>query len=125
MLKAVLSNDALRKHGILPPRELTPPSPSPPPSPKLHDVLHSATSSELKDLEEDEVDSETERMIASYRRQRLAELRTTRNNARFGEMYPIGREDYTREVTDASKVDAPGEQEIKGTGVVCFLYKDG
>ncbi|KAF8515899.1 thioredoxin-like protein [Gautieria morchelliformis] len=64
-------------------------------------------------------------MIASYRRQRLAELQSAERMARFGEVYPIGREDYTREVTDASQLDLPGESQIKGTGVVCFLYKDG
>lgn len=76
-------------------------------------------------MEEDAIDSDTERMIASYRRQRLAELQSAERTAEFGEVYPIGREDYTREVTDASKLDLLGESQIKGTGVVCFLYKDG
>jgi hypothetical protein len=87
--------------------------------------LSNASPSELHDLEEDAIDSDTERMIASYRRQRLAELQSAERTARFGAVYPIGREDYTREVTDASNVDAPGESQIKGTGIVCFLYKDG
>ncbi|KAI0032336.1 hypothetical protein K488DRAFT_38545, partial [Vararia minispora EC-137] len=43
---------------------------------------------------------------------------------RFGEVLPIGRDDYTREVTEASKVDDE-EGSGRGTGVVCFLYKDG
>lgn len=76
-------------------------------------------------MEDDAVDSDTERMIASYRRQRLAQLQSAERIARFGEVYPIGRDDYTREVTDASKLDLPGESQVKGTGVVCFLYKDG
>lgn len=46
--------------------------------------------------------------------------------ARFGRVYPIGRDGYQHEVTDASKVDEEGEERIgRGTGVVCFLYKDG
>lgn len=45
--------------------------------------------------------------------------------ARFGRLYPIGREDYTREVTEASKVNEEDDQVERGTGVVCFLYKDG
>ena len=46
--------------------------------------------------------------------------------ARFGRVYPIGRDDYQREVTDASKVGEEGEERVgQGTGVVCFLYKDG
>jgi hypothetical protein len=45
--------------------------------------------------------------------------------ARFGDVLPIGRDDYTREVTEASKVDEDKEGAGRGTGVVCFLYKDG
>ena len=45
--------------------------------------------------------------------------------ARFGRVYPIGREDYTREVTEASKISEDGDEDEKGTGVICFLYKDG
>ena len=45
-------------------------------------------------------------------------------------MLPISRDDYNREVTEASKVDDRDEDddeddETKGTGVVCFLYKEG
>jgi len=91
----------------------------------LEDIVAGASTSELQELEDEAIDSETERMIASYRQQRLAELREQTRNARFGEIYPISREDYTKEVTDASKVDSSEESKIKGTGVVCFLYKDG
>jgi len=48
---------------------------------------------------------------------------------RFGEIYPIGRDDYTREVTEASKAAESDEEEKEegdgwhGTGVVCFLYQ--
>jgi len=41
-------------------------------------------------------------------------------------VYPIGKDDYQREVTNASKVDEDEDEgKGKGTGVVCFLYKDG
>ncbi|EIN07869.1 thioredoxin-like protein [Punctularia strigosozonata HHB-11173 SS5] len=119
-------NDALRKHGILPPLEPTPPSPSPPPSPTLSDALDDFTPAELQELADDAADEETERMIAAYRRQRLDEMKREERRGRFGRVYPIGREDYTREVTEASKVDeGEGDGEEKGTGVVCLLYKDG
>lgn len=118
-------NDALRKHGILPPREPTPPSPSPPPSPTFDDLLNDFTSSELQELSEDAPDDDTERMIAAYRNQRLADERKEDKKGRFGRVYPIGREDYTREVTEASNVDQDDDDNEKGTGVVCFLYKDG
>lgn len=45
--------------------------------------------------------------------------------ARFGRVYPISREDYTREITDASQVNEEGDEQQRGTGVVVFLYKDG
>jgi hypothetical protein len=60
-----------------------------------------------------------------YRRQRIGELKQEEDKARFGRVYPIGREDYTREVTEASKVNELGDDEERGTGVICFLYKDG
>lgn len=119
-----LSNDALRKHGILPPREAAPPSPPPPPSPTLDDLLEDFTPEELRELGEDAKDDDAERTIEQYRRQRVAEQRR-QNKARFGRIYPIGREDYTQEVTEASKITADEDSETKGTGVVCFLYKDG
>ncbi|KAJ7890689.1 thioredoxin-like protein [Mycena olivaceomarginata] len=144
-------NDALRKHGILPPKEAPPPSPSPPPSPTFDDLLEDFTPAELRELAEDAADDDAERAIHAYARQREAEDRAAGRLARFGRVYPIGREDYTREVTEASAVDEPGvsapvdedeedqddederngEEKGKakgkgrGTGVVCFLYKDG
>lgn len=121
----MLSNDALRKHGILPPREQSTPSPSPPPSPSLKDKLNGLSHDELLDLADDVDDDETERIIEKLRKQKLRELQSLQS-AKFGRVYPIGREDYTREVTDASKVDSgEADSEGRGTGVVCFLYKDG
>jgi hypothetical protein len=64
-------------------------------------------------------------MIAAYRRQRLADERHAEKKTRFGRVIPIGRDDYTREVTEASSVSEEDDEEEAGTGVVCFLYKDG
>jgi hypothetical protein len=119
------SNDALRKYGIIPPKETAPPTPSPPSSPKLHDVLDDLTPEELRELGEEITDDDLDRDIDSYRRQRLAQERLQQKRARFGRVYPIGRDDYTREVTEASKINEEGDEEEKGTGVICFLYKDG
>lgn len=65
------------------------------------------------------------RRIEAFRRQREAEQKAEDKKAIFGRVYPIGREDYTREVTDASNVNEEGDEEEQGTAVVCFLYKDG
>ncbi|KAJ7504517.1 thioredoxin-like protein [Mycena galericulata] len=118
-------NDALRKHGILPPKEAPPPSPSPPPSPTFDDLLSDFTPAELAELGEDAQDDDAERAIGAYRRRRLADERDEAKKARFGRVYPIGREDYMREVTEASGIDEEDDEEEQGTGVVCFLYKDG
>lgn len=119
------SDEALRKHGILPPREPTQPSPSPPPSPTLDDILEDLTPVELQELGEDVQDDAIERQIARRRAQRLVEERLEAQRRRFGQVIPIGRDDYTREVTEASEQDESGDVEACGTGVVCFLYKDG
>ncbi|KAI0059135.1 thioredoxin-like protein [Artomyces pyxidatus] len=118
-------NEALRKHGILPPLEPTPPSPSPPPSPKFDDILDEYTPDELHELGEDIQDDEAERYVEQFRRQRLAEMKLEERRGRFGRVIPIGREDYTREITDASDVNEEEDEKKLGTGVVCFLYKDG
>ena len=78
---------------------------------------------ELQELSEDVKDPDSERLIAQYRLRRKADEKEEQRRARFGRVYPIGREDYTREVTEASMINE--EDEEKGTGVVCFLYKDG
>jgi hypothetical protein len=76
-------------------------------------------------MRDDVKDDEQERAVETQRRKRLEQLRHEDQAARFGRVYPIGREDYTREVTDASKTDAEDDDNERGTGVVCFLYKDG
>lgn len=54
----------------------------------------------------------------------MAEVAVSQRNRKFGRMLPIGKPDYTKEVTDASAVDLEGEPEGSGTGVVCYLFKD-
>ncbi|KLO19665.1 thioredoxin-like protein [Schizopora paradoxa] len=119
-------NDALRQHGILPPKAEAPRTPSPPPSPTLDDLLADYTPKDLQEAADDALDDDDARVLEAYRRQRIAEMRREQLRARFGRVYPIGRDDYQREVTDASKVDEDEDEgKGRGTGVVCFLYKDG
>ncbi|KAG9318228.1 thioredoxin-like protein [Chiua virens] len=118
-------NDALRKHGILPPREPPPTTPSPPSSPRLQEALQDLTADELRELEDDIEDDDLKRTVDVFRRQRLVDEQKIIKRARFGRVYPIGRDDYTREVTEASKINEEDDQDERGTGVICFLYKDG
>lgn len=136
------SNDALRRHGILPPK---PPSRSP--SPDIPHITHTdavravaatADADQLVTLiEGDNVDSDDERMFEEYKRKRLHEMKKEEKNGRFGSMEPLAREDFVKEVTEGSKADPDGEQiedqddddeesspRLKGTGVVVFLFKD-
>ena len=124
------SNDALRKHGILPPLPRPPRTPSPPLPPSLQQILSTKTTDEIETLLLEAEDSETERFILAFREQRLNDFKKDERKGRFGDILPISRDDYNREVTEASKVDDRDEDEdedieIMGTGVVCFLYREG
>ncbi|KAK1925220.1 putative GTPase inhibitor [Papiliotrema laurentii] len=144
-------NDALRAHGILPPK---PPSRSP--SPDIPHITHAdavqaiaatATADQLDLLLEGEgIDSDDERMFEEYRRKRMNEMKKEEKRGRYGSMEPLSREDFVKEVTEGSRIspetglpevdEEPGEdsdeeergmtraQGLKGTGVVVFLYKD-
>lgn len=81
------------------------------------------TPAALREMGEDANNDEVERLVQNISRQRLEEMKRV-ESSRFGRVYPIGRDDYTREVTEESKVAVPGDPG-KGTGVVCLLYKDG
>jgi len=127
-------NDALRARGIIPPK---PPSRSPSPeAPEQSEVrdaqLKRAAVADLdEEIEalENGDDDEEERRLLALRRKRLNDLARESKRGQFGRVYPITRPDYTREVTDASKAqqeeDEGEEAKPKGTGVVCFLYKEG
>lgn len=117
-------NDALKLYGILPPRE-PPRTPSPPPSPSLDELLDDLPISELDKLCDDTTDDIKRRIIEQQKRRRGIEERERLKKARFGRVYPIARDDYTREVTEASRESEEGDEQGKGTGVICFLYKDG
>ncbi|GAA5826388.1 hypothetical protein JCM11251_002345 [Rhodosporidiobolus azoricus] len=114
-------NEALRKHGIIPPKDTSADrSPSPPPAPA------SPTLSELdlEDLDINKDDSirrdELERVLEARKEREKTQL----GKRKFGRVYNIGKVDYKREVTDASNEELPGEPEGWGTGVVCVLFKD-
>ncbi|WVF71830.1 hypothetical protein IAT40_006639 [Kwoniella sp. CBS 6097] len=147
-------NDALRAHGILPPK---PPSRSP--SPDIPHITHAdavraiaATADQdqlVTLLEGDNLDSDDERMFEDYRRKRMGEMKKEEKRGRFGSMEPLAREDFVKEVTEGSKTeinengevhvpvpndeaeddeDVEGESRrnsrLRGTGVVVFLFKD-
>jgi hypothetical protein len=114
-------NAALRAHGIIPKLPSPPrtPTPSPPASPSRR---HDSDDDLLADLDDELPNS----VLEQYRASRMAEMKAVEaQRRRFGTIMPIGRDDYKREVTEASERDN-GLEEGKGTGtgVVCFLWKD-
>jgi hypothetical protein len=81
-------------------------------------------------MEEEAVNSDDERLFQSYRLKKLEEMKHQEKMARSvraGDgLRPISRDDFVKEVNEASKRDIEGDdEEGKGTGVVCFLFKDG
>ncbi|KAG0149800.1 hypothetical protein CROQUDRAFT_88641 [Cronartium quercuum f. sp. fusiforme G11] len=138
-------NDALRARGIIPP---LPTVDSPPSSPtpargdeakaKLSELLEGASTTDaLAKLEIEDLDLEDElptHLIEAWRESRLNQLggvEAIRRQARFGPgVRPIGREDYVREVNEASEKNFPDYDSEKeggrrtGTGVVLCLWND-
>lgn len=118
-------NDALRRHGIIPPKESNKDgsrSPSPPPlrpaSPTLSEEL------DLEDLDINRDDRVRREDLERAIEERKLRERDQLGKRKFGRVYPIGKVDYKREVTEASNEELPGEPEGWGTGVVCVLFKD-
>ncbi|BGP40657.1 Proteolipid protein 2 [Rhodotorula kratochvilovae] len=114
-------NDALRRHGIIPPKEASGSrSPSPPPAP---------ASPTLSELDLDDLDTAKDDVVRRGDLEdalaaRKARERQAMDKRKFGRVYNIGKVDYTREVTEASNEELPGEPDGWGTGVVCVLFKD-
>ncbi|GAA6017968.1 hypothetical protein JCM10207_002724 [Rhodosporidiobolus poonsookiae] len=114
-------NEALRKHGIIPPKDTSAdrsPSPPPaPPSPTLSEL-------DLEDLDLSRDDSTRRDELERALEERRAREKVALGKRRFGRVYNIGKVDYKREVTEASEQELPGEPDGWGTGVVCVLFKD-
>jgi len=94
----------LRKHGVIPEK---PPSPTPLIEEAILEARRLAHENRLegKDLDElDELeDVEDEEFLEKYREQRLAELSATTKASVYGQVYPLQKPDYSRDVTEASK----------------------
>ncbi|KAH9245706.1 hypothetical protein BASA81_016784 [Batrachochytrium salamandrivorans] len=101
-------NDVLRDKGILPPKpkelEITEDQIAEMIEKTVHErqygkALEDRTLDELDELE----DLEDDRVLESYRRQRLADMQAQLSAEKFGSVLQISKPDYTVQVTDASK----------------------
>src|SRR3989440_373390 len=96
-------NDILRKHGIIPEK---PPDPEPAIQEALLKAQQRAHESRLEDKDLDELhdleDEEDEAFLEIYRKQRLAELASLQKSSIHGQVYPLQKPDYAKDVTEAS-----------------------
>ncbi|RMZ84923.1 hypothetical protein DV738_g219, partial [Chaetothyriales sp. CBS 135597] len=97
-------NDILRSKGIIPQK---PPDPEPLIQEALIEAEKRAHENRLEDKDIDELDAleddEDEEFLAQYRNKRLAELTALQNASVYGQVFPLQKRDYTRDVTEASK----------------------
>ncbi|KAF9972608.1 hypothetical protein BGZ73_004233 [Actinomortierella ambigua] len=112
-------NDVLRAKGIIPQKE---------PQITEADIIdmideailqRQAKNYEQKTVDEldellDEGDEEEERVLMEYRQKRLDAIKMEMSENKFGDIIPISKPDFVREVTEASK----------DVWVVVYLYKD-
>lgn len=112
-------NDILRQHGIIPDK---PPSPTAQMEAAFEEAIEKAHANRLEgaSLEHlDELESdglEDEDFIQMYREKRMRELREQASKEKFGEVVKISKQEYTDEITNASK-SVPVIVQIKAEGV--------
>lgn len=97
-------NDILRSHGIIPER---PPSPTAQLEEALEDAVRRQHENrlELKDLDElaELEDEEDEDFLQIYQQRRMHQLEELAKAKKFGMVYPVSKNEYELDVTDASE----------------------
>ncbi|EHY59486.1 Proteolipid protein 2 [Exophiala dermatitidis] len=96
-------NDILRKHGIIPEK---PKDPEPMIQEALLEAVQKAHENRLEDKDLDELheleDEEDEEFLEQYRKRRLAELSSLQKKSVYGQVFPLQKPDYARDVTEES-----------------------
>lgn len=96
-------NDILRKHNIIPEK---PPDPEPLIQEALIEAEQRAHANRLEDKDIDELDAledlENDDFLDTYRQKRLAELSDLQKASLYGQVYPLQKPDYAKDVTEAS-----------------------
>ena len=96
-------NDILRSQGIIPEK---PPSPTEELEELFEDAIQKQQERRLdgKDLDELDAleDQEDEQFLQLYRLKRMAEIKELTQKQKFGSVYPVQKQDYEKEVTQAS-----------------------
>ena len=93
----------MRKHGIIPEK---PKDPEPIIQEALIEAQRRAHENRLEDKNLDELDEledeEDEAFLQQYRKRRLAELSNLQKKSVYGQVYPLQKPDYARDVTEES-----------------------
>ena len=93
----------MRKHGIIPEKD---PDPEPVIQEALLEARRRAHENRLEDKNLDELhdleDEEDASFLEKYRQQRLAELSNLQKKSVHGQVYPLQKPEYARDVTEAS-----------------------
>ncbi|EXJ77968.1 hypothetical protein A1O3_09127 [Capronia epimyces CBS 606.96] len=96
-------NDILRKHGVIPEK---PKDPEPLIQEALLEAQKRAHENRLEDKDLDELheleDEEDEEFLDQYRQRRLAELSRLQRKSVYGQVFPLQKPDYARDVTEES-----------------------
>lgn len=112
-------NDALRRHGILPPKEkaFTEEEIVNIVENTVEEKLREDGKKQLEDMGLDELDlmedEEDERVLLEYRQKRIAEMKELASKEKFGDVRDISAADYVEQVNNAGA----------GVWVVLHLYK--
>lgn len=77
------------------------------------DHLAEKSLDELGEMEDEYADSRT---LDAYRRRRVEQLRLAALRNKFGRVYPLRRDEFSREVTEASREGMPEKDKAKGRG---------
>lgn len=96
-------NDILRDHNILPPKPI---SQSEIENEKIDNLIELEKQKDLERIileNPDDLDSEDEAFYKEYKKKRFEELKTLVGKMKFGSVYPISKNEYEEQVTNASK----------------------
>ncbi|CAH6719284.1 phosducin-like protein 2 [[Candida] jaroonii] len=97
-------NDILRSHGIIPEK---PPSPTLELENALDEAIKKQHENRLENKELDELDEledeEDEEFLNFYKNKRMNELKQFQSKLKFGQVFPITKSEYEKEVTNDSE----------------------
>lgn len=97
-------NDILRSHGIIPEK---PPSPTAELEAALEEAIQAQHENRLQSKDLDELneleDDEDEEFLNFYKQQRMKQIQELSSKKKYGQIYPINKQEYEKEITLCSE----------------------